>query len=675
MSRVIDVLLKMRDQGFTSTLKNSISLLQAYGRQGDIMRRSVEQTGRAIEGMGRTITTAVTLPIVGMAVTGTKKFGEVDKTLRLVSETMGSTAAESEALSKAMQTAASNSVFTMQESADATLNFARQGFNAAQAADMLTPALNLAAGTATDLSTVTGGLGNAMKAFGAESGDATYYADVLATAQSKANTTVTDLFESMSNAGPVFKSVGWDISDLATATAIFGDNAIAGAEAGTAMKSGLANLSSNSQAIAMLDKLGVNIFDASGNMQDFTVVQEKLHDAFEGLTQEEKLQAASALFGKMQMSRWLALINESPARVRELSGAIDEATVKSQSLSDALMSGMGGSLEKLKSTFDVFQYNVGQIASEVFQPLVDKITGVLDAFNKMDPAQQTQIVKWAAIAAAVGPALIIFGKLVIGASKVLGVMSKISKLGGIIKAAFAVMAAPATVVIAVIAAVGVAIAAVVTHFDTLKQRLSENAATFDRTKEAMGRLHDKLQPIIDKGAELANFLWDVLGDALASGVGDIIVFVTDLFGGLCDMISTVIDWFNKLGEMVGPVMDKVAGAVGKVQGFGAQAIGFLNSPVIGGNASGTSSWRGGFTRVNENGGEIIDLPQGSRIYPHERSINMARQASNSITIPKLADQIVIREDADIERIGDMLVRRLKTAAGNMGMGGVYGSMA
>lgn len=53
----------------------------------------------------------------------------------------------------------------MQDAADASLNFARQGFNAKQTADMITPSLDLAAGTATDLSAVTDGLGNSLKMF------------------------------------------------------------------------------------------------------------------------------------------------------------------------------------------------------------------------------------------------------------------------------------------------------------------------------------------------------------------------------------------------------------------------------------------------------------------------------------------------------------------------------
>lgn len=44
---------------------------------------------------------------------------------------------------------------------------------------------------------------------------------------------------------------------------------------------------------------------------------------------------------------------------------------------------------------------------------------------------------------------------------------------------------------------------------------------------------------------------------------------------------------------------------------------------IGHNAKGTSNWAGGLTEINERGGELIDLPRGTRIYPHDKSVTMA----------------------------------------------------
>ena len=84
-------------------------------------------------------------------------------------------------------------------------------------------------------------------------------------------------------------------------------------------------------------------------------------------------------------------------------------------------------------------------------------------------------------------------------------------------------------------------------------------------------------------------------------------------------------------------------------------------------ARGTDNWHGGIAQVNERGGEIIDLPRGSRVYPHDESIRKARaEGSLSVMIAKLADQIIVREDADIQRIAEEIVRRILAAGGNMG---------
>lgn len=53
----------------------------------------------------------------------------------------------------------------------------------------------------------------------------------------------------------------------------------------------------------------------------------------------------------------------------------------------------------------------------------------------------------------------------------------------------------------------------------------------------------------------------------------------------------------------------------------------LNPPA---NASGTDFWRGGLTRINEEGGEILNLPRGTQIIPHDVSMEMARAAGSQV---------------------------------------------
>jgi len=47
------------------------------------------------------------------------------------------------------------------------------------------------------------------------------------------------------------------------------------------------------------------------------------------------------------------------------------------------------------------------------------------------------------------------------------------------------------------------------------------------------------------------------------------------------------------------------------------------------NANGTNFWRGGPTGINEMGGEIINLPRGTQIIPHDVSVEFARAAAQA----------------------------------------------
>ncbi|WP_019850624.1 phage tail tape measure protein [Desulfitobacterium sp. PCE1] len=52
---------------------------------------------------------------------------------------------------------------------------------------------------------------------------------------------------------------------------------------------------------------------------------------------------------------------------------------------------------------------------------------------------------------------------------------------------------------------------------------------------------------------------------------------------------------------------------------------------IGQNFAGTNSWRGGLTTLHEKGWEIYDLPKGTRVYPHEASVELINKMAQNLT--------------------------------------------
>lgn len=110
------------------------------------------------------------------------------------------------------------------------------------------------------------------------------------------------------------------------------------------------------------------------------------------------------------------------------------------------------------------------------------------------------------------------------------------------------------------------------------------------------------------------------------------------------------------------------------------------------SASGTSFAPGGWTEINEHGGEIVDLPTGARVYPHATtmrmlddlfsgehfrpamtpaapvSLNVQSPAPSSNPAPTInitGNSFLVREEADIDKIAYKLMQLMQQANANM----------
>ena len=81
-----------------------------------------------------------------------------------------------------------------------------------------------------------------------------------------------------------------------------------------------------------------------------------------------------------------------------------------------------------------------------------------------------------------------------------------------------------------------------------------------------------------------------------------------------------------------------------------------------GKATGTPYWRGGITRVNERGGEIMNLPSGTQIIPHDVSVKAA--GGRSVTVNVNIQGNVIGNREYTEQVGEYVGRKVLAALGN-----------
>lgn len=718
-NRVIDAVLKLTDE-FTQPMSKCVQSMTNCSKSAQKIGKDITKLGDGIAKMGGALTIGVTTPLVALAKTSYTEFGNVDKDLQLVKATMGDTKWAAGDLQTAIEEAARRSVYGMEDASAAAINFARQGFDAAQASAMLTPAMSLAAGTATDLSEVTGGLGNTMKIFESQGLTAAHAADVFATAQAQANTTTSDLIEAMSVAGPVFNTVGWSVEDLASAIDVLGDAGISGSEAAHGLNTGLMRLSANSSATKMLDQLGVSIYNADGTMKSMLEVQAMLHESFQDLTTDEKMQAASALFGANQSSKWLSLINAAPETLQQYQQSLVDTTGSANDMADALMGGAGGAVENLSSALDVAKYQIGEILSEYITPFIRKITDFVNVFLDASDAEKQHMVKLAAMAAAVGPVLTVFGTLVHFIGK--GITA-FNAIGGKLKAAgsmMKVLITPASTVMLVIAALAAAAWTIKEHWDVMMRSLKTTSPVFQSIIQHVQNIVTKFSELWTVAGPYVKQLADFLGGVFTAYVGGVVANIVTAIDTALAVFESVISivegiWktlvgiftdnedllnegvmqvFSGIGTAIEAVFKgTINGIINAINGF----LGGLNGitipdwvPAVGGKtfsipliptlAKGTDNWMGGIAQVSERGGEIIDLPRGSRVYPHDESVAMARtegaaRASAAASVTITGNTFNVRSEADIEAIGDAIVRKLKQADSNRGGWTYSGAMA
>ena len=224
------------------------SLNQEMDRFGSVSAQKVAAAGEKVQKVGQDLESAgraimpASVAMIGFGTVAASKYADVDRTMTLTNQTMGNTTEQAEMLDRAMADAAANSTFGMSDAANATLNFARAGLTAEQAAAALAPAMNLAAGEGGSLDTVSAGLVATINGFGDSFGNAGHYADVFAAACNNSALDVDSLSGAMSVAAPIFSAAGYSVNDAALYMGIMANNGIEADKAANSLKTGIARL-------------------------------------------------------------------------------------------------------------------------------------------------------------------------------------------------------------------------------------------------------------------------------------------------------------------------------------------------------------------------------------------------------------------------------------------------
>lgn len=312
---------------------------------------------------------------------------QVAATMGLTQDEIDATGGSFEKLRNAATKYGSETAFTATQCAEALNYMALAGYDADTSISMLPNVLSLAAAGSIDLAYASDMITDSQTALGLTLEDTNTLVDQMAKTSSKSNTNVQQLGEAILTVGGTAKYMKGGTEELNMVLGVLADNGIKGSEAGTHLRNMLLSLSSpTKEAQNELKKLGVNIFDASGNMRSFSSIFPELNRAMAGMTDQQKLDAFSTLFNTRDIAAATALLGTTTERWTELGDAIIDSQGAAELMAATQLDNLKGDITILTSALEGLEIQISDALSPALREFVqlgtDGLSQLTEAFNE-----------------------------------------------------------------------------------------------------------------------------------------------------------------------------------------------------------------------------------------------------------------------------------------------------
>ena len=406
---VIEAILRLRDE-FSAKLEQANSKLQATGQRA-------QQIGGAMKTAGANLTTGLTLPIVALGGASIKAFSDFEagmNKVRALSQ-LDATSQEFQNLTALAKELGATTRFSASEAADALGFLAMAGFTATEQMETLPGVLELAAsanlelGQAADITTnILTGYGRTTEEIGATN-------DVLVKAFTSANTNLSQLGQAFKFVGPVAKAAGVEFEESAAVLSLMGNAGIQATMAGTALRGAISRLLNPTKQVQnAINQVGLVTKDSAGELLPMADIVEQLGE--KGATAGQMMQ----LFGLRAGPAMAGLVGQGSDAIRTLTAELRDSEGTAAQVSRTMLEGVGGAMIRLRSAVEGAFISIGEQLAPAFTSILEKGIAfsnwiqntLVPAFAALPGPVQQLIIGLAAIAAAIGPLLLIAGSLV-----------------------------------------------------------------------------------------------------------------------------------------------------------------------------------------------------------------------------------------------------------------------
>lgn len=475
----------------------------------DAVAKKVDAVGQSLQKVGTSLTKNLTAPIVAVGAASVKSFTEVDEGLDTIVQKTGATGEEAEAMGDIMKNLATSIPTDFKTAGEAVGEVStRFGVTGDELESLSGQFVKFAQLNNTDVSTSIDSVQKALSAYGLGAESAGGFLDRLNKTGQDTGVSVDKLSAGIVSNATAFKEMGLGIDE---AVAFMGQLETSGANSETVLN-GMRKALKN--ATAEGKPLDVALAELQETILNGT-------DSMDGLT------AAYDIFGKSGDQIYGA-VKDGTINFVDLAGAMTDA-------GDSVANTFEGTLsptDQFKTTMNelkVVGADVGSTILELLIPVIRQvgeiITKVKEAWEGLSPETQEMIVKAAGIVAAVGPVLLVIGKVVSG-------ISSIISIGSALVAAIGAISAPVVAVVAVIGgliAIGVA--------------LYKN---WDEICAWAGRVKDKVTESWNNMKQNVSDSWNNMKQNAANAMDAIKSKVEQNGGGIKGVLKTAVEGYVNL---------------------------------------------------------------------------------------------------------------------------------
>lgn len=394
------------------------------------------------------------------------------------------------------------------------------------------------------------------------------------------------------------------------------------------------------------DQMNAKLAATNDTAKRAQIIMDTLADTYYG--------AADAFYAN---NKALIQARQNEVAMQKVTGALGEASVIAKGklwellgvASDGSVS-TGSVLEWVLQKVEAFKAKIETIDVSKYAPMITEAvqkvqTGIEIAWKIISPILE-QVVKHAdvLIPAVLGVVTAISGVSIVAdvAGKVMTFVGTIKSVITTVKAAGGIMSwvasGPIGLIIAGIAAAVVVVVLLIKNFDKVK---AVAQTVFGGIKTFITTLVDAFKSL---GRQIKDAFWGAF-NWVKQKIQPIIDWISDKIGKIKSGFEKIGNFFSNLG-------------FGSSANTGSQ----YSLSANGGKATGTPYFRGGLTRVNEGGrGEIMNLPNGTQIIPHD--VAKKQQKANNISVQVTIQGNVIGNRAFMEQTGAYIANKILVAQG------------